>query len=185
MSESFPSAEVSTFSSLLTPSPSPAEDSCPWANAWLLQPCAGIKTHSHDTEALTGWSAVSFGSTIPEKKGSTQCLCAKGLSYICADTRGWLSKTPMAHRKATGWCHSPHKVPSNSRVYLGREVSTNKTLHPVRYTEGVDCVSKNTSGVISETRFSCLHLTEEMLHINLSQHVFFLLLINTQKGWRS
>lgn len=46
MSESFPSAEVSTFSFPLTPSPWSAEDSCPTANAWLLKSCAGIKKNS-------------------------------------------------------------------------------------------------------------------------------------------
>lgn len=132
--------------------PLSAEDSCPWANAWLLKSCDGIKTLFHDTGALRGWSTVSPSSTSYREKGSAQCLHAKSPGYICADTGGWLSKTGAARRKATGWCHGPHRVPLSPRVNLGRDFSTNKTLHSVRYSEGVDCVRKHTFGVRSETR---------------------------------
>lgn len=75
MSESFYSAEVSTFSSPLTASPHRA-------NAWLLKSSAGIKNKKNPspmTQRLwQGWS----------DQGSAQRLHAKSTGYICSDRYG-------------------------------------------------------------------------------------------------
>lgn len=49
----------------------------------------------------------------------------------------------MHWRKATGWCHGPHRVLPIYYVYLGRSASANKILHLARYSEGVECVWGN------------------------------------------
>lgn len=178
MSESFPSAEVSTFSSLLTPSPQSAEDSYPWANAWLLKSLAGIKTLSHDTEALTGWSAVSPSSTYSWEKGSAQCLHAKSPGYICADTEwegGWWSKTATAHMKRpqVGVTALAECLQAPESIWGEKFVQTRHCIQFVIL--WVWTVRKHTSGVRSETRFEGLHLTPDMLDVNFGSTCCFFL----------
>lgn len=141
MSESFPSAEVSIFSSLLTPSlprprtaaPEPMHDY--WSLALEENP---LPWHWGSDRPVRCVSQLH----VFMRKGVCTVFACKSPIFLCADNRGWLSNTPMLCRKATGWCEGPHKVPRAPWVYLGRDVSANKALHLVRYTKGVDCVGK-------------------------------------------
>lgn len=75
----------------------------------------------------------------------------------------------MPWRKATGQCKGPHKVLPIHCVYLGRVLFANEIHNRARYTEGVDCVGEmDTSGVRSGNRLRSLHLTKDMLDINLA-----------------
>lgn len=66
---------------LLPPPIAPsAEDSCPWANTWLLKPCTWNTTLSHDAGPATGLTVVSLSSTTLWGKRSASCLQAKALS---------------------------------------------------------------------------------------------------------
>lgn len=120
MSESFPSAEVSTFSSPLAPSPWSAEDSCPWANAWLLKSCAGIKEPSPMTQRL--WEAdppCLPAPRIPEEKGSALCLHAKGPGCICADTGGLMEQNSHGTGKGDRLVSRPSQSASKPQSLFG------------------------------------------------------------------
>lgn len=138
MSESFPSVEVSIFSSLLL--------SLCWGQLPLSQHMITAALHwnttlSHDAGPVTGLTVVSLSYMSLWGKGSAPCLQAKALC-LSVHIKGLMSRPPMLWRKATGWCQDPHKVLPIRWVYLGRDVSANEILFLARYTEGVDYVGK-------------------------------------------
>lgn len=127
------------------------------------------KIFYHDTEALTGGSAVSPSSTYSREKGSAtlRSVCMQRAPATSVQTRGsdWAKLARHVERQQIGVMAL--SVPPSPRVNLGRDISTNRTLHSVRYTEGVDSVRKHTLGVRGETRLWSLHLTRDMLDVNL------------------
>lgn len=169
----FSQCEVSIFSSFLPPS------------LPLLRTAASEPTHDY-------WSLALEYDALPWRRACNRpnrcvsqlrvfmrnggLLASKSVVPVCTDQKEprkqsslISSRPPMLWRKATGRCQSPHKVLPIHWVYLGRDVSANEILRLARYTEGVDCVGKWTHlawGV--GTDFKSLHLTKDMLDINLA-----------------
>lgn len=165
MSESFPNVEVSIFSSLLPPSRTAAPE--PTHDYWSL--ALEYNALPWRRACNRPYRCVSLLHVCMREKRSASCLQAKALSLCVCRSKGWWSRPPMLWRKATGWCQGHCKVLPIHWVYLGRDVSANEILRLARYTEGVDCVGEmDTSGVRSGNRFQSLHLTKDMLDINLA-----------------
>lgn len=78
------------------------------------------------------------------------------------------STSPVNWRKATGWCQGHHNVLPIHWVYLGKDVSANESpSSSLNRRCGLSGII-DTSGARTENRFQSLHLTKDMLDINLA-----------------
>ena len=172
MSESFPSVEVSIFSSFLplprTAAPEPTHDY--WSLALEYNALPWRRACNRPNRCVSQQLRVFM-----ERRRSASCLRAKALS-LSVQIKGPIKQSsliscrpPMLWRKATGWCQVPHKVLPIHWVYLGkRHVCKRDTPSSSLYRGCGLRGEMDTSGVRSGNRFQSLHLTKDMLDINLA-----------------
>lgn len=137
MSESFPTAEVSIFSSL-------CRGQLPLSQHMITKALRWNTTCCRDTGPVTDLT-VALRSMPLWCKSSASCLQAKACFSPSRGRRSkavwFLADLPCAG-ETTGQCQSHHKVLPTHGVYLGKDVSANKILRLARYTKGVDGAGK-------------------------------------------
>lgn len=138
MSESFPSAEVSIFSSLFTPSLFGLRTAA-LSQSMITKALCWNTTLSHDAESLTGLTVAS--PQLLEGR-VLHCVCKQKPHLDLCRSKGCWIWPPMLRRKATRRCQGLHITLPTRWVYLGRDYFVNEILHLARYTEGVDYVGK-------------------------------------------
>lgn len=161
MSESFPSVEVSIFSSFLPPFLS------------LPRTAALEPTHDYWSPALEynalPWRPAcnrpnhcfSQPRVFMEGKGSASCLQAQALS-LSFQIKGPIKQSsliscrpPMLWRKATGWCQRPSQSASNPLSLFGQRCVCKRDTPSSSLYRGCGlCGEMDTSGVRSGNRLS-------------------------------
>lgn len=163
------------FLLLASISPS-AEDSCPWANTWLLKPCAGIR-HSPITRACNGSNHCLSAPCFKEEKGLHHINRRKNkkVSPLSRDRK-------VNDTQQSGFLQTSHTLDKGSRSVPGPSQSATNPLSLFvprcfckRDTQSSSLYQgcglsgeKDTSGIRRGNRFQSLHLTRDMLDINLA-----------------
>lgn len=168
MPETFPNVEVSIFS-LLPPSHlSLCWGQLPQSQHMITEALRWNTTLSHDAGTVTGLTVVSLSSMSLWGKGSATCLQAKSLS-LSVQFKGPMKQTSHALEKGNRLVPGPLQSAFNPLSLFGQRCVCKRDTQSSSLYRGCGlCGEMDTSGVRSGNRFQSLHLTKDMLDINLA-----------------
>lgn len=157
MSESFPSVEVSIFSSLLL---SLCWGQLPLSQHMITAALRWNTTLSHDAGPVTGLTVVSLNSMSFWGKGSAPCLQAKALR-LSVQIKGLMKQTSHALENGNRLVPGPSQSASNPLSLFGQRCVCKRDTPSSSLYRGCGlCGEMDTSGVRSGNRFQSLHLTK-------------------------